>query len=203
MNEEFRTHQAAIEVLRSYQLRHPKDEDCAFVIGRNLFHLEDKSCLPEFELSYTKLSLSYDSCWFAYQFLINNDQESSAEIWKKRAETAEATQAEAEHERQYLTVDDLLVTANTEEETAKKLIEKLQSSTQVSKAWIVAKVTKHHTNAPAYAVAVKSKGITFSDESLKQKLAVEFEAFDAWIIPLAGDYKPLAKHIINHGEQVV
>ena len=208
--EEFDLADRALEIFRVYQDRNPDDDDCAFIIGRLLYELGDEACLQQFERTADNMDLAYQSCLYAVQFLTGSDQGELIKLWTERGDAALCIQAEAEEERQVLSVDDSLVVPDHTDERLISLIDRLLASPSVSKAWIARKITEYGVDTPAYAVAVSGKNFALSESSLQKKLIDEIAGinddayeFDAWVIPRVGDFKPLAEQIVEHGHQVV
>ncbi len=203
LTEEFESREQAILALRDYQQRCPDDPDVAFVLGRNLFALESEACLGQLKKAVENRDLAVDACQYAYWYLTNKDRQAEAEKWRADAERIQAENAEILNERQNLTVNDELATPDLDTEDAQEIVSALRSCALVKQAWLAEKLMRHETPFVSYAVAVTCKGLHWNEDAVQQKLAEAMPEANAWVIPKLGNYKPLAKHIIKAGAQVI
>ena len=200
---EFGEMQDAIRLISKYRTGQPDNLNAAYLLGCYLMAEKDEKCLALFEVSLSSQDLAYNACANAFQFLTDAGKHEEAEKWRSKAEQANEVLNEADVERQRLNPGEPLEQVDLNHETVQAVIAKLKESKKIKKAWIAKKVVKHYPEIPAIAVAVIGKGFALSEDSLQKALAEELAEFSIWVIPKAGDYKPLAKQIIKAGERVV
>ncbi len=200
---EFGEREKAIELISLFRERYPDNENAAYLLGCYFMADEDEKCLLLFEAALSSPELAYNACANAFEFLTNAGKPEEAEIWREKAESSNQLLEEAQSERERLNPGDALAKVDLDDESVKAIIVKLKQSNKVKKAWIAKKVVKHYPEEPAIAIAVIGKGFALSEDSLQQTLAEEMSEFSLWIIPKSGDYKPLAKQIIDAGEQII
>lgn len=200
---EFGEREKAIELISLYCERNPGNENAAYLLGCYFMADQNEKCLALFEQVLSSPDLAYNACANAFDFLTNAGKPEEAETWREKAESVNHVLEEAEIERERLNPGDALEKVDLDDESVKAVVAKLRQSDKIKKAWIAKKVVKHYPEVPAIAVAVIGKGFALSEDSLQQSLAEELSEFSLWVIPKAGDYKPLAKQIIAAGDQVV
>lgn len=200
---EFGELEDAIKLMTMYRVKCPENSHSAYLLGCYLKANDNAQCLEQFEQSLSSPEFAYAASAEAYQFLVDAGKPEQAEQWRAKAESANQVLEQAESERDRLNPGDPMQKADMKHEIVRAVIAKVKQSDKIKKAWIAQKVVTHFPESPAIAVAVVGKGFALSEDSLQQALAAEFSEFSIWVIPKAGDYKPLAKQIIKAGDQVV
>jgi len=200
---DFGERQDAIKLISQYRARQPDNVNAAYLLGCYFMADNNEKCLALFEQALSSQELAYNACANAFQFLTDSGKHEEAQRWRTRAEKANQVLNEADAERQRLNPGEPLEKVDLNHETVQAVIAKLKESKKIKKAWIAKKTVKYYPEVPAIAVAVIGKGFALSEDSLQKVLSEELADFSLWIIPKAGDYKPLAKQIIKAGEQVI
>lgn len=144
------------------------------------------------------------ACEVSYSWSYQKELTDEMNFWETLANDFIQKSNEAQQERAQLTKKDKLVTAELSKELRDHIVDTLSQSKKVKKVWVARKVTKHDNDEQVLAIAFTPKGFSTSYESLAQELAEKLQLESTfYVIPKADDYKPLAKYVIKHGEQLL
>lgn len=202
LDAEFGDPEHALVTLGRYQDRKPDAPDCAYLRGVLLMKQDDSGCLDAFRQALAEPSYAYDASCQALDFARQQNNTKEIEYWEWQLEHAARHGEEAQLERQNLDTSSELAQVDLSDETLKALLAQLGASKRIGKLWVARKVTRHYPDIPAYAFACTLKGMVVSEGAVLRKVIDEVDGFEGWLVPKAGDYKALAKHIIKHGRQV-
>ncbi|MEN8141500.1 MAG: M48 family metallopeptidase [Thermodesulfobacteriota bacterium] len=204
LSEEFAGDEKALPLLREYQRRQPDDMDGAFVLGRILARAEDEELLAQLKIAISSPSLAVEACQLAHHYLQSRGRAEESEWWRQVAIRQEERDEESQRERGLLQVDDNLGPARElSDEDRAAIVAALSARGDVKKAWLAAKELKHYPEVPALAIAVQLRGFIVSANKKSDEIAAELEVPGTlFLVPKNGDFKPLAKKIIKHGERL-
>ena len=204
LSEEFASAEAAYPIYKAYQRRYPNDPEAAFVMGRLSFDKTDDELLKQMKIALTQPNLVFDTCQYAYHYLLKSNRHDEAEWWREQAEQQLAQNAASEHERAELTTRDTIIPISPDAETMNYIIGKLQANKKVKKAWLAQKKLQYNPEIPAIIIAFTGKGFIFNYETLMQEIAADLDLnCSLYVLPKAGEYKRLAKKVIACGDQIV
>lgn len=208
LTEQFGQKDEAFALFQAYQSRHPNDPDVAFVLGRMLFNQNDEDCLAQMKKALTEPGLVIEACQYAYYFLANQNRSEEAQWWIQQAQVQIRIDEISKQERASLAVEDMLIKIHTNEAFLSHITKKLKGYKNIKKAWIAKKQVQYYTEVPALAIAIVFKGFFLSYEQLANKIAEDLVQDPAlncslFIVPKGGDYKKLARRIIQVGDKII
>lgn len=202
LNLEFKTDDDALPVFRFYKQQNPDDPDGSYMIGQILYRKDDEACLAEFEHATQRDSLKVDACEFAYYYLINHDREQDAEKWRVMAEQQIQNSHAAQMERSEATVNDVYEAPELNDDL-NGIIDQLLQHPKVKKLWVAKKVVQYYPEHPVYIFAFAPRGFYLSYEGVQKNVAesLQYDG-DVFVVVKGGDYRKLAKKVINFGIRV-
>lgn len=205
LTEELESGPRAYPLYLAYQQRNPEDADAAFVLGRLLYDRDDEQVVPQMRKALASPVLAVEACQYAYHYLMRHDRQAEAEWFQQEAQARLSEQQESEAERAHLAPDDPLQPSGIASDLREQIVEQLRASPLVRRAWLAEKPMQHHPEVPALAIAITPAGWHLNEERLAATLsdAFDFNGCTWFVVPKAGDYTKLARHIIKAGERIL
>ncbi len=204
LTEEFVDAPDARALFGELQGRQPEHPATAFALGRLSFNVDDEDVLRQMKIALRRSDLTIDACQYAYSFLERHDRLDEAQWWIDRADEQTEVDRAAAAERQELTNSDEVVSIELSEEQIAYIVEKLKLSGKVKQAWLAQKKLQHYPDSPALAIAVKLKGMSFSEDSGVKAIQEHLDLnCDYFILPKSGQHKKLAKKVMRAGQQII
>lgn len=205
LTEEFRSDVDPLPLFRQYQQRVPDDPDADYVIGRLFYERDDPACLEHLEKAAEKPDLTVSACKMGYYFLMEQDREEEAEVWRKRVNAQIDFEEMMQAERASVGVDDELQAPELSEEDLQTIIEQLGRAKNLKSAWLAQKVLTHNPDQePVSIVAFKAKGFYWSWDNVIDRVMADLALpVKVFFIVKGGDYRQLAGRVMKIGKRIV
>ena len=207
LTEQFEPEGDALSLFQAYQSRHPNDPSVAFILGKIFYDNNDEKCLEQLKQALIHPKLVIDACQYAYSFLINQDRNEEAQWWLQRSQTQLQINEASRYERSWLTAEDTLLKADINNQELEQIVARLKTY-NIKKAWIARKQIQYYTEVPAFAIAIILIGWFTNYEKMTDTIANDLTNnldlnCSLFVVPKAGDYKKLAKKIIQIGDRIL
>ncbi len=204
LTDEFVDQEKAVPLLKEFQRRHPDDPDVAFLLGRIFFDSGKEETVNQMKIALNSPELAVESCRLSYLYLLSVGRDEDAIWWEKQAEKQLEIDEKSHKERSLLRPDDILIKPNIDQKQLDELIKIIKENEDVKKAWLAEKKLTYYPEIPALAIAIQfnsffTKSNRRSDE-IAEMLNLDCSIF---VVPKSGRYKPLAKNIIEKGQQII
>jgi Zn-dependent protease with chaperone function len=201
---EFESEEKAEPLLRRFLELHPQSPGAGYYLGEILFNRKDEECLEKLRLAFSAAAAAEHAAQMGYHYLSEAGRERDAEQWWQEATVFFQRHHEAAMERNIATKDDKWSSPNIDAGLKQQLQDILQSHPKVARAWLAQKETKHNPEDPVYAVAIKLKGFSFSEDDAVREIAANLK-LDAhiFVVALSGEQKSFAKKLKKLGEQLL
>lgn len=202
---EFGSKSEAVLLFQDFKRRHAEDAQANLIIGQLLAGKDDASCLEYFKIAARAFQFRIEALYNGYAYLDKSGKVKEAEAWNKQLQKQIEINQAADEERRTCSPMDDYRSPQLDNENKKRLEKILTLHPKLTQAWLAEKRLRYYQKElPVYIIAFKVKGLFPDWDDLMKEISEMLDfSFDVFVVGAGGDYKKLAKKVMESGEQIV